>query len=113
MLVLTKDAYFLCEHGGRADPEAQQSFVRIDGVPVLVHGDPVGRTIHNCPHFDPPAGIKPCVTTLEVDKGYSAMMRISGRPICLSAVEGLTDGTPPGVVRYTVHRSGQNWVRGE
>jgi hypothetical protein len=113
MLVLTKDAYFLCEHEGRADPEARQSFVRIDDVPVLVYGDPVGRTIRNCKNYNPPAGIKPCVTTLKVDKGYSAFVRISGQPICLSSVEGLTDGTPPAQVHYSVHRSGQDWVRGE
>jgi hypothetical protein len=113
MLLLTKQAYFLCEHGGRADPEARQSYVRIDDTPILVHGDPVGRTIGSCPNFNPPAGIKPCKKTLKVDKGYSGFMRISGRPICLSGVEGFTDGTPPGVVRYAVHRSGQNWVRGE
>jgi hypothetical protein len=113
MLVLTRDAYFLCEHEGRADPKARQSFVCIEDVPVLVHGDPVGRTIHKCKNYNPPAGIKPCVTTLKVDKGYSAFMRISGRPICLSSVEGLTDGTPPGQVHYSVHRSGQDWVSGE
>jgi len=112
MRVLTKKAYFLCEHKGRANPGAQQSYVRIDESPILVHGDPVGRKIKNCPNFNPPAGIKPCVTTLKVDKGYSRFIRISGQRICLSAVEGLTDGTPSGVVRYSVHRSGQNWVRG-
>jgi hypothetical protein len=80
---------------------------------VLVYGDPVGRTIHNCTNYNPPAGIKPCGTTLKVDKGYSAFMRISGQPICLSSIEGLTDGTPPGEVRYSVHRSGQHWVSGE
>ena len=113
MLVLTKNAYFLCEHGGRANPNAQQSYVTIDGVPMLVHGDPVGRTISACPNFNPPAGMKPCTTTLKVQKGYSSFIRISGRPVCLSGVEGLTDGTPSGVVRYAVHRSGQGWVRGQ
>ena len=113
MLVLTKRAYFLCDHGGRADPNAQQSFVRINNSPVLVHGDPVGRRIDNCVNFNPVAGIKPCITTLKVDKGYSGFIRISGRPICLSGVEGLTDGMPAGAVKYSVHKSGQNWVRAE
>lgn len=113
MLLLTKEAYFLCEHRGRANPGARQSYVRIDEAPVLVMGDPVGRTIQSCPNFNPPAGIKACQKTLKVDKGHSSFIRISGRPVCLSAVEGFTDGTPAGVVRYSVHRSGQDWVRGE
>lgn len=113
MLLLTKNAYFLCEHGGRANPEARQGYVLIDGAPILVKGDPVGRTISRCPNYNPPAGIKACQKTRKVAQGHSAFIRISGRPICLSGVEGLTDGTPSGVVRYTVHRSGQNWVRGE
>lgn len=113
VLLLTRDAYFLCEHDGRADPKARQSYVRIDGAPVLVHGDPVGRPIAMCPNYNPPAGMKPCTTTLKVLQGYSSFIRISGRPVCLSGVEGLTDGTPPGVVRYRVQRSGQGWVRGE
>ena len=113
MLLLTLDAYFLCDHSGRADPKARQSYVTIDGLPVLVHGDPVGRPISNCPNFSPVTGIKPCTRTLKVQKGYSSFIRISGRPVCLSGVEGLTDGTPAGVARYRVHRSGQGWVRGE
>lgn len=113
MLVLTEDAYFLCDHGGRADPGARQSYVRIDDTPVLVHGDPVGRTIKSCMNFNPAAGMKACSKTLKVDQGYSGFIRISGRPICLSAVEGLTDGMPAGQVNYAVHKSGQIWVRGE
>ena len=109
MLVLTKDAYFLCDHDGRANPNARQPYVLIGAAPVLVHGDPVGRTIGGCTNFNPALGIKPCGKTLKVLQGYSTFIRISGRPICLSAVEGLTDGTPVGV-RYSVHRSGQDWI---
>jgi hypothetical protein len=111
VLVLTKDAYFLCDHDGRAEPAARQSYVLINATPVLVHGDPVGRTIHGCTNFNPPLGLKPCGTTLKVLNGYSTFIRISGRPICLSTVEGMTDGTPPGAVRYSVHRSGQDWIQ--
>lgn len=113
MLVLTKDAYFLCPHGGRADPVARQDFVRIDNAPILVRGDPVGRKIDGCTNIVPPAGIKACQRTLVVDKGHSSFIMIEERPICISSVEGFTDGTPPGTHRYKVHRSGQNWVRAE
>jgi hypothetical protein len=113
MLVLTKDAFFLCDHRGRANPEATQKLVFIDDVPVLVFGNPVGRTIRKCPNYNPPAGIKPCTVTYAVDKGYSGMMRIAGEVVCLSGVEGYTDGMPSGQVRYNVQKSGQNWVRGQ
>lgn len=111
MLVLTKEAYFLCPHGGRSNPAARQGFVRIDDSPVLVRGDPVGRKISDCPNIIPPSGIKPCTQTLRVLKGHSAFMSIEGRPICISSVEGFTNGTPPGAHLYKVHRSGQTWVR--
>jgi hypothetical protein len=111
VLVLTKDGYFLCEHDGRANPKNRQSYVLVNATPVLVHGDPVGRSISGCKNFNPPLGLRPCKTTLKVAQGYSSFIRISGRPICLSAVSGLTDGTPPGQVRYNVHRSGQDWIR--
>ena len=110
MLVLTKNSYFLCDHGGRADPAARQSLVRIDNVRVLVTGDPVGRNIATCTHFVPAAGIKPCKTTLAVDQGYSPLVRIDGSRICLSSVEGYTDGMPLSQVKYKVHRTNQDWV---
>jgi hypothetical protein len=111
VLLLTKDAYFLCEHEGRANPNARQGYVTINAVPILVHGDPVGRTVHLCPNFNPPMGQKPCTVTKKVLKGYSTFIRISGRPICLSSVEGKTEGTPAGQVRYFVQRSGQDFIR--
>lgn len=112
MLLLTLNAYFLCGHGGRANPAARQSFVFIDGAPVLVFGDPVGRSISACPHSIAPAGILPCKTTLKVTQGYSGFIRIAGNPVCLSSVEGLTDGMPLGQVKYRVQHSGQDWIRG-
>ncbi len=108
MLVLTKKAVFTCDHGAPATPGARQSFVRISGAPVLVEGDPVARSIVACPNLAPP--MKPCVKTLKVGKGYSSWIRIDGLKICLSEVEGFTDGTPPGVVRYSVYKSGQDFV---
>ena len=112
MLLLTLKAYFDCGHGGRAHPKARQSFVFIDDSPLLVFGDPVARSIANCKNSITPAGITPCKFTLKVRQGYSSFIRIAGRPLCLSAVEGLTDGMPLGQVKYRVQHSGQDWVRG-
>jgi hypothetical protein len=85
--------------------------VTVQGRPVLVRADPEGRPIAGCPNIGPT--IKPCTTTLAVQKGYSDFIRIDGRPVCLDSVTGLTDGTPPGVVKYKVNVPGQTWVGGE
>jgi len=55
-------------------------------------------------------GLKPCATTLRVTKGYSDFVSIGGRRVCLDAVTGLTDGTPPGTVNYVVRKPGQRLV---
>ena len=34
--------------------------------------------------------------------GYSAWLRVDGHRVVLSTLDGLTDGTPPGTVHYTV-----------
>ena len=37
---------------------------------------------------------------------------IDGRPVCLDTVTGMTDGTPPGVVKYIVVDPAQDFVEG-
>jgi hypothetical protein len=54
--------------------------------------------------------MRPCLTTLAVNKGYSDLLRIDGRAVCLDTVTGRTDGTPPGVVDYVVATPGQPFV---
>ena len=79
-----------------------------DGSPILVDNDPQGRDISMCPNIG--INIKPCNKALPVLKGYSTFVRIGGKRICLDTVEGYTDGTPPGAVKYTVRRPGQVFV---
>jgi hypothetical protein len=106
---LTLDAILMCDHvPGKVDMAASQSLVTVEGRSVLVETDPEGRPIKGCPNVG--AAIKPCVRTLEVREGYSELLRIDGKRVCLDTVSGLTDGTPPGVVRYKVHDAGQNLV---
>jgi hypothetical protein len=45
-----------------------------------------------------------------VKQGYSDFVRIGGRKVCLRNIEGLTDGTPPGLVKYIVQSPGQTLV---
>jgi hypothetical protein len=54
--------------------------------------------------------MKPCLTTLKVQQGYSGLIDIQGRRVCLDTVTGLTDGTPPGTFKYSVRRPGQDLV---
>jgi hypothetical protein len=106
MKVLTQDALLLCKHGlGKVAIQASQTWVTVEKRAVLVQPDPQGKTISGCPNYGPM--IKPCTTTLVVEQGYSTYVRIDGRPVCLDTVTGLTDGTPPGTVKYDVKNPGQ------
>jgi hypothetical protein len=107
MMILTEDPDICCQHvGGKVILHPLQGLVTIAGRRVLVEPDPEGKSIVGCPNVGPT--IKPCQTTLKVEAGYSEFLRIDGRRICLDTVTGLTDGTPPGVVKYTVHDPGQH-----
>jgi hypothetical protein len=109
MRLLTLTGIVHCDHQtGLVALKARQGFVRIDGVPVLVEDDPVNCPIAGCPNVGP--AIKPCTTTLPVQQGYSSLLRIGGHRVCLDSVTGLTDGTPPGMVEYSVRSPGQHFV---
>lgn len=109
MELLTEDADLRCAHDlGKVAIVASQDWVRINGRRVLVRKDPEGRGIAGCPNYGPT--IKPCTTTLAVQTGYSAFIHIDGKPVCLNSLTGLTDGTPPGSVKYDVRDSGQDLV---
>lgn len=109
MKILTEDAVLVCDHQqGVVANRPGQGWVTVAGRRVLVAPDPEGRPITGCPNTGPT--IKPCTTTLRVREGYSELVRIDGRAVCLDTVTGLTDGTPPGVVDYTVRSPGQELV---
>ena len=109
MFILTEEAVLVCKHEvGIVKNQPSQDIVTIEKRRVLVENDPEGRTISGCPVV-PPMG-RPCVTTLVVQQGYSDWIRIGGRRICLDTITGLTDGTPPGVVKYKVNFAGQEFV---
>lgn len=109
MRLLTEDAVLTCKHVlGRVGIAPVQRLVTVDRRRVLVRPDPEGRPIAGCPNVGPT--IKPCTTTLKVQTGYSALVSVEGRPVCLDSVQGLTDGTPPGTVKYEVRSPGQSLV---
>jgi hypothetical protein len=109
MNYLTEDAALACRHQlGRVSIQGRQDLVTIGRRRVLVESDPEGRPISGCPMIG--ATIKPCTRTLTVTVGYSDLLRIEGRRVCLDTVTGLTDGTPPGTVEYDVRDAGQGFV---
>jgi hypothetical protein len=108
---LTVRSVVKCDHDGRVTNQASQSWVTIDSVPVLVDADPEGREIVACPNYGPT--VKPCAKTLKVGVGYSGLVRIDGHRTVLSNLKGLTDGTPPGLVTYTVRDPAQVYVGAE
>lgn len=108
MRLLLKRGVVRCGHDGVVANVPSQTWVRVDSSPVLVEPDPVGRSISMCPNIG--VNIKPCTTTLVVRTGYSTFVRIGGRPASLETVVGFTDGTPPGLVEYTVRDPGQDFV---
>ena len=108
-LCLTLDATLVCKHElGIVGLVATQQLVTVAQRPVLVERDPEGRPISGCPMYG--VAIKPCTHTLPVELGYSSLVRVQGRRLCLDTVTGLTDGTPPGAVKYLVRAPGQTFV---
>lgn len=105
---LTVAGRVVCAHQGTVGLVAGQNFVRTQGHKVLVAHDPQGKSILACPNAG--ATIKPCTSTLKVTGGYSNFIKIGGRKVCLETIKGLTDGTPPGMVEYSVVSTGQNLV---
>lgn len=110
MLFITEDAVVVCKHEvGIVKNVPTQNWVTVAMRRVLVEIDPEGRTIAGCPNMG--VGIRPCVTTLKATAGYSDFIRVDGRRVCLDTITGLTDGTPPGLVKYKVNNAGQPFVQ--
>ena len=110
MLLLTERALLVCKHElGKVNLHPTQSLVTVMGQRLLVETNPEGCSISGCPHYGPT--IKPCTSTLPVKAGYSNLLRIQDRRVCLDTVTGLTDGTPPGTVMYIVRDPAQTLVR--
>ncbi|WP_020587970.1 hypothetical protein [Desulfobacter curvatus] len=104
--ILTENAKLVCKHElGTVGIVPSQDFVTINKNKILVEPDTVGKPVAGCPNVG--ASIKPCMLTLTVSQGYSDLIRINGRRVCLASLKGITDGTPPGGVEYLVRNPGQ------
>ena len=109
---LTEDGSVHCLHGGtgKVDVAAGSPFVRVNGAPVHIENNPLGRSVSGCgvPHS---TTSKPCERTLTVDGGYSQFITIEGKAICLETITGTTDSVPP--ITYKVSHAGQQMVRSQ
>ena len=108
--LLTVNADIRCSHAaGVVQLAATQTWVTIGRRPILVARDPETRPVAGCPVASPN---KPCTSTLAVTRGYSSLLAVEGRAICLDTVTGSTDGTlfP---AEYSVAATGQTFVEGE
>ncbi len=109
MKLLTEDAFLICKHpNGRVQIETRQNLVTIHKRRVLVEADPQGKVIKGCANVS--AINVPCTLTLAVRVGYSGLLRIDQKPVCLDTVTGLTNGQPPGTFTYVVRDPGQKLV---
>jgi hypothetical protein len=121
--ILTSQTILACKHKtGLARMDAPenllrfQNFITIEGSPVLCGNfpisDPMLQRINSCTNMGPT--IKPCNLTLTAEAhGFSSLIFIEDRPVCLDTLTGLTDGTPPGTVQYNVRDPGQSFVSEE
>ncbi|MBI1170004.1 hypothetical protein GC209_01275 [bacterium] len=109
MFVLTREALLLCSHGGVVNMTAQQDWVTVGRVPVLIDDDPLGRTISACPMVTPTT--PPCRHTTSIDpQSLSAFVAIGGRRLCLDKTAGSTDWSLGATGRYSVARPGQDFL---
>lgn len=110
MLFITEDAEIICKHPrGFVQNVPSQNWFTVAKRRVLVEVDPEFRTIKGCANSG--VGIKPCTTALTVITGYSNLIRIDGKRVCLDTITGFTDGTPPGLYKYVVSNPGQPFVQ--
>ena len=103
---MTLDSRSECGHGGSVSPHAQQRWVTVMQVPVLVMDDPVGRSISTCPNIA--TNLVPCTICGAVISGPSPFVRIDGRAVVLDNLVGVTNSVAPST--YFAVDAGQSWV---
>lgn len=110
MKIITDRTDLRCDHGGSLTGVFSTApFVKINGASVLVDGDLLLKPVAGCPNIG--ATIKPCNLTLTMSNGKSSFIKINGRSVLLENATGITDGTPPGVVQYSVFLTHQSFVK--
>lgn len=109
MKIITDRTDLRCDHGGKLNGVfSSDPLVKIDGASVLVDGDLLMKPVSGCPNIG--ATIKPCMLTLTMNSGRSSFIKINHRSVLVDTATGITDGTPPGVIKYSVFMPNQGLV---
>lgn len=106
---VTANADVWCTHRGTVGLVPSQTWVRVDGIPVLVAPDLEHRPVTKCLNS---ATYNPCLETGQVVEGYSPWIAVDGHPVVTGHAHGLVAAT---TAAYSVVAPGQSWVfdRGE
>ena len=121
MLLITEASYLYSEHqtgrvsfriprGPRSLIDPTQDFVYIMGDRVVTNPSLHGHTIQGCkwwPQGDPNGRCKHAIPSGPIT-GPSSLVFISGMPVILDNVEGITDSVPP--ARYSRKDARQSLV---
>jgi len=89
---------------------SSQRLVTVEGRPVVVEPDPVGRPIAGCNNINVLTGLLPCLVTMQIEQGYSRLLRIDSHRVCVASLRGKTSGTPVGQHDQWVRSPGQALV---
>jgi hypothetical protein len=92
--VLTTASDVKCANSGKAQTSGQ-SKLKVSGSPVLVLTGIVGKTIGGCTIVDStPNGTVQCKSVVSAS-GTASKLKVSGAPVALDTLTGLSQGTPP------------------
>jgi hypothetical protein len=95
--VLTTGSTLICPHPTGLVTVPSSTRLTVASVPVLILAAapaPLG-SVTGCTVGSPSLPGTPCHRLASVSAGFSRRLRVGQRPVLLSTLAGLTDGTPP------------------
>src|SRR5918998_2407809 len=111
--ILTTGSKLACPHGGSVQLSAGRTQLTVDGKPVLAKADVMGKPISGCTTVtNPQTGAKQCMTVATVLAGEAQHLSVGGMPVLTTQAKGLTDGSGPGPVQWSVQSAGQTKLEG-
>ena len=94
LMILSRQSTIECDHGGK--------LVLPEGDAPLSANDVLQASIAACPNEGPT--VRPCQEIASITGGKAQLLADDGSPCLLDSLSGLTDGFPPGSVRFRVTR---------
>jgi hypothetical protein len=103
-------AIMKCAHGGTVTLSSKNpgpgQLLSTEGGPILCAHDLISAPIVGCGQTGP--GVKPCTSVVVVTPSIASLsttLSVNGKPVLLSTLAAVSDGSPPGLV--TVVSPGQ------